>query len=269
MFLRALLAVSCASFVTIFSWFTSTYLNADSLNCWEKVSEGIYRTKSTPHGYALIDRDKALLIDASVAWEIVEELGVKKIDIVLLTHHHRDAVPFAAEYRKKGVSVRAPKESAEWLSPEQVEKFWKDSIPLRNSRTAYFVVPVGLEGIDYTIVDGAKFNFGKWQITAIATPGHSRDHFAYLCTVTERKNEPSHLFCGDAFSRPGLLWTPFTTDWDHWTDVGLKPTANSASGKWLKLNPTILCPAHGSIIDNDGLQCFDGYREGCRRTPPS
>ena len=27
---------------------------------------------------------------------------------------------------------------------------------------------------------------------------------------------------------PGKLWTPYTTDWDHWTDAGLRPAADTS-----------------------------------------
>ncbi len=245
---RALLAAVSISAIAVAAWFSAAEPKPSDLKTWEKLADGIYRTKEMPHTYALVSGEKALLIDASVSPDAVAELGVKTIDTVLLTHHHRDTAEFAAEYRKKGVAVRAPKESAEWLTPENVAKFWKEAIPLRNSRTAYFVLPVGIEGIDCAIADGKQFAFGRWSITPVATPGHSRDHFAYLCEATETK-EP-FLFCGDAFTSSGKMWTPFTTDWDHWTDVGLKPTAESLR-KLAKLNPAHLCPAHGAVLSKD------------------
>jgi glyoxylase-like metal-dependent hydrolase (beta-lactamase superfamily II) len=247
---RALLAAACASAVAALAWFTTADPKPDAPKRWQKVVDGVYRTKEMPHGYALVDRGKALLIDATVSPDAVEELGVKTVEAVLLTHHHRDTAEFAADYRKKGVAVRAPKESAEWLTPEGVAKFWKDSIPLRNSRTAYFVLPEGVEGVDCTIADGVGFVFGPWRVTPVATPGHSRDHFAYKCEPADDTKGRTILFCGDAFSSRGKLWTPFTTDWDHWTDVGLKPTAESLR-KLAKLNPDYLCPAHGSVADKN------------------
>src|SRR5437016_8529917 len=47
----------------------------------------------------------------------------------------------------KGVKVRAPKGADEWLSPDKVRMYWQDSLPLRNSRTAYLILPVGAYGI--------------------------------------------------------------------------------------------------------------------------
>jgi glyoxylase-like metal-dependent hydrolase (beta-lactamase superfamily II) len=256
MYQRTLLALACVSAIAALAWFNSADPKTNALKNWDKIAADVYRTKTAPHTYAIIDKEKVLLVDATVAPDVIDELGAKSFEAVLLTHHHRDAVAFAAEYRRKGISVRASKESEEWLVPEKVTQFWKDSLPLRNSRTAYFVVPEGVEGIEYTISDGTKFAFGNWQITAVATPGHSRDHFAYHCESTGDKKEPSFLFCGDAFSMNGKLWTPFTTDWDHWTEIGLKPTAASLR-KMAKLEPSALCPAHGDIIDKDAVKALN------------
>lgn len=246
---RILLAASCVMTVALLAWFTRAQPKAE-LKHWEKVGDGIYRTKDGPYSYALLSGDRAILIDATAPPEAVAELGAKTIDAVLLTHHHRDTAAFASAYRAKKVPVRAPKESADYLTPENVAKFWKDSMPLRNSRTAYFVLPEGVEGVDCTIADGQMIEFGKWSINPIAAPGHSRDHFAYFLRFADDKAGPDYLFCGDALHSRGKLWTPYTTDWDHWTDVGLKPTAQTLR-TLAKLKASVLLPAHGLVITAD------------------
>src|SRR5262249_30710341 len=45
----------------------------------------------------------------------------------------------------------------------------------------------------------------------------------------------------------GKLWAPFTTDWNHWTDEGLTPAAESLR-KLAALKPDIVLPAHGPPI---------------------
>jgi glyoxylase-like metal-dependent hydrolase (beta-lactamase superfamily II) len=246
---RILLALASLTAVALAAWVSVADPKPADLKVWEKLDDGVYRTKEMPHGYALVSRDTAILIDATVPPDAVEELGVKTVAAVYLTHHHRDTAAFFAEYRKKGAVVFAAKESAEWLTPDGIAKFWNDSIPLRNSRTAYFVVPECPVAVSCTLQDGESSVWGNWNITAVATPGHSRDHFAYVGERADGKG-PRIVFCGDAFTSPGKLWTPFTTDWDHWTDVGLKPTAASLR-KLAKLGATHLCPAHGPVLSKD------------------
>src|SRR5207302_5657345 len=46
------------------------------------------------------------------------------------------------------------------------------------------------------------------------------------------------------------LWSPYTTDWDHWTDAGLKPAGQSLR-KLADLKPVVLLPAHGPVVTDD------------------
>jgi len=66
--------------------------------------------------------------------------------------------------------VQASKASAEWLTPAGVAKYWKESIPLRGSRTAYLVLPVGLEGVDCSLSDGDTIQWRGQSVIAIASP---------------------------------------------------------------------------------------------------
>jgi glyoxylase-like metal-dependent hydrolase (beta-lactamase superfamily II) len=247
---RILLGVACLVVVAAVGWLSRGGMRAEKPRDWEEVARGVYRTKSSPHSYAVVSGKKAILIDAAVPPDSLAQLGVEQVEAVLLTHHHRDTAAFAADFRKKGVAVRAAKESADWLTPAGVAKFWAESIPLRNSRTAYFVLPEGIDGVDCSLADGQPVWFGEWSLTPVATPGHSRDHLAFHLRPADDVKGAEFVFCGDAFCSPGKLWTPYTTDWDHWTDVGLKPTAESLR-KLAKLNPSFLCPAHGAVVSKD------------------
>jgi glyoxylase-like metal-dependent hydrolase (beta-lactamase superfamily II) len=213
---------------------------------WKQVAPGVWRSAGEPSAYALTDGDAALLIDAPPGVK-ADVPGVKKVERVLLTHHHRDSCGGAAALLAAGVPVRAPKASAELLTPDNVKKYWQESIPLRSSRTAYLVLATGLDGVDCSLTDGDKIAWRGWSLTVIATPGHSRDHVAYLA----RKGDgPALLFCGDAFAGPGKLWSPYTTDWDHWTDQGLKPAGESLR-KLAALKPAAVFPAHGPAVEKD------------------
>ncbi len=220
---------------------------------WVEVAPGVLRSPGLPAGYALVDGDAALLIDAPHDADGLKARGVKKIDTVLLTHHHRDTCAAAGRLLAAGVKVRAPKASAEWLLPDAVKKYWQESLPLRNSRTAYLVVPVGLEGIDCTLADGQTLDWRGWRLQVVATPGHARDHVAYL---VRKAGGPLLAFCGDALAAPGKLWSPYTTDWDHWTDAGLVPTAKSLR-TLAALKPSLLLPAHGPVLDKDAVAALE------------
>jgi glyoxylase-like metal-dependent hydrolase (beta-lactamase superfamily II) len=221
---------------------------------WVEVAPGVLRSPSWPAGYALGAGEHALLIDAPCGPEGLQAHGIKTIDAVLLTHHHRDSAAFAGRYLADRVPVRAPRDAAEWLTPAGVRQYWREALPLRGSRTAYLVLPEGLEGIDCSLADGQTIEWRGWSIRVVGTPGHSRDHVAFA--VGRGKDGPPTVFCGDALAGAGKLWSPYTTDWDHWTDAGLKP-AHESLRKLARLRPALLLPAHGEPVTADAAGALE------------
>jgi glyoxylase-like metal-dependent hydrolase (beta-lactamase superfamily II) len=247
--LRRLSVLLCLTLLLIAAWLGgSGYGDKKPADAWTEVSPGILRSPGLPAGYALVDGDAALLIDAPRPPDGLRGQGVQKVEAVLLTHHHRDSCAAAGAFLAAGVPVRAARESAEWLTPAAVRKYWQESLPLRNSRTACLVVPDGLDGVDCSLADGQRIDWHGWGIQVVASPGHSRDHLAFA--ARKGKDGPLLLFSGDALAGPGKLWSPYTTDWDHWTDLGLKPAAESLR-KLADLKPAVVLPAHGAVISKD------------------
>jgi glyoxylase-like metal-dependent hydrolase (beta-lactamase superfamily II) len=237
---RIMLAGVCVGLLVGIGWL-GRWAAQGQKDGWVEVAPGVWRAPTKPgHAttYALIAQGKALLIDAA---DLPPEVVVEG---VLLTHHHRDGLTALAKL-PPGAWVRAAKESAEWLLPERVTKFWRDSIPLRSSRTSYFVLPEGSPRFQCDLVEGNTIEWRGFTVETIATPGHSRDHLAFAITTA---NDPRPIIaCGDALLQSGKLWTPFTTDWDHWTDAGLRPAAESLR-KLAQRKPRLLLPAHGPPI---------------------
>ncbi|MCS6975576.1 MAG: MBL fold metallo-hydrolase [Gemmatales bacterium] len=231
---------------------------------WVEIAPGVLRSPGLPAAHALIAEGKTLLIDAPVAADPVEvaRQGLGPVEMVLLTHHHRDTAARVGDWLATGAKVRAPKASAEWLHPEGVSRYWRESLPLRTSRTAYLVVARGWPDVACDVEPGREIVWRNWRITPLFAPGHSPDHVAYLA-VDARLGDasPRILFAGDALAQPGKIWSPYTTDWDHWTDLGLKPAAESLR-KLAEAKPTMICPAHGSPITE---QTIEALRETAQR----
>jgi glyoxylase-like metal-dependent hydrolase (beta-lactamase superfamily II) len=246
---RTIIAVGCVGLVLAAAWLGMRGGEEPRpAAAWGEVAPGVWRSPGAPAGYALVADDAALLIDAPCAPDDLLKRGVKKIDAVLLTHHHRDSAALAAKFVADKVPVRAARKAADWLTVEGVKKYWRDSLPLRNSQTAYLVLPEGIDGVDCSLTDGHKIEWHGWTITVVETPGHSRDHLAFA--VKKGKDGPLLVFSGDALAAPGKVWAPYTTDWDHWTDLGLKPAAESLR-KLAALKPAMLLPTHGDVIKGD------------------
>jgi glyoxylase-like metal-dependent hydrolase (beta-lactamase superfamily II) len=249
-----LTALACLALVTGAAWLGNRGEGNKDAGGWKEVSPAVYRSPGLPAGYALVDGESALLIDAPQGSGGLAALGVKKIEGVLLTHHHRDSCAAVSTFLKDGVPVRAPKASAAWLTSANVQKYWKESLPLRSSNTAYLVLPAGLDGIDCSLEDGHKIDWHGWTLQVVAAPGHSRDHVAYA--ARRGADGPLLLFAGGALAEPGTMPTPYTTDWDHWTDAGLTPAAQSLR-KFAALKPATLLPAHGPVVARDAVPALE------------
>jgi glyoxylase-like metal-dependent hydrolase (beta-lactamase superfamily II) len=240
---RLVLLAVCISVLTAAAWLGRA--GQDKKSNWTEVAPGVLRSPGPVGGYALIAGDKALLIDAPAHVGDLAKHGVRRIDAVLLTHYHR-SVCDGLSALPKGTKIRAPKKAQEWLAPKAVEKYWRESIPLRGSRTAYLVLPAGFDGIDYSLADGTAIDWEGWQIRIADTPGHA---LAHVAVIAQREKGKRIVFSGGAFASAGKLWAPYTTDWDHWTDAGLKPTASSLRAL-LDAKADILCPAYGPVLSN-------------------
>lgn len=231
---------------------------------WLDVAPGVLRSAGYPCAYALVDKDAVLLIGAARGADVksLKKHGVQRIELCLLTHHHRDSTARAAELIAAGVPVRASKTAAEWLLPEGVQKYWETSVPMLpqdrepNLRDrsfglfSYLVHPVGIAGIDCALEDGLAIDWHGWKLRCLSTPGHTADHFAFAATrVSDGAGAPL-LFCGDAFLEAGRMWSPYTTDWDHWTGAGLTAAAESLR-KLAAERPALLCPEHGPPVNGD------------------
>src|SRR5262245_47577019 len=250
---RRLLPLLCLGLIGVTAWLGRSR-GERPVAPWVEVAPGVWRTEVAPYGHALVADGAALLIDAPQPVEgLLKASGAKRVEAVLLTHHHRDTIALADQFLADKVPVWAAKASAEWLTPDRVRKFWLDSLPLRGSRTAYFVRPVGLDGIDCTLDDGQTIDWRGWSVKVVASPGHSHDHTAFAAS---RGGAAPWLFAGDALAAPGKLWAPFTTDWDHWTDAGLTPAAKSLK-KLAALKPRGVFPAHGEAILKDATAALE------------
>jgi glyoxylase-like metal-dependent hydrolase (beta-lactamase superfamily II) len=280
--LRILSAVLSVAVVTAAAWVAGRGGDDRRAGGWTEVAPGVLRSPGLPAGYALVSGERALLIDAPHGPDGLAAHGVKAVDGVLLTHHHRDTAAAAGAFLGQRVPVRAPRASAPWLTPEGVAQYWKESLPLRNSRTAYLVLPEGLSGVDCSLEDGGALEWRGWSVRVVGTPGHSPDHVAYA--ARRGKAGRRLLFCGDALASAGKIWSPYTADWDHWTWAGLKPAYESLR-KLRGVKPDVLLPAHGDVIarDADGalartaaaveavafLKSFERYTKERLKNPPN
>jgi glyoxylase-like metal-dependent hydrolase (beta-lactamase superfamily II) len=90
---------------------------------------------------------------------------------------------------------------------------------------SYLVAPEGTAGVRTDLADGDTIDWHGWTIEAVTTPGHSRDHLAFLVRLPD--SDAVICFCGDAICAPGKVWSPYTLEWHHQHNEGLRLAAES------------------------------------------
>jgi glyoxylase-like metal-dependent hydrolase (beta-lactamase superfamily II) len=247
-------------------------------SAWHEVAPGVLRSEGFPCGYALVEGRAALLIGAPAGANLpaLKQHGVERCEFVLLTHHHRDSCEQAGPLAAAGTVVRAPKKAESLLTPEGVRVFWKTSLPAEVpgrfpplferswGRWSYLVHPVGIEGVRCDLEDGQQIAWHGWTIEVVATPGHTPDHLAFLARRTAPGKQPVLCFCGDALCSAGKIWSPYTTDWHHAQDDGLRMAATALT-TLADRKPDIVCPEHGPPITQKVAAVLAGTAEALKR----
>ena len=90
-----------------------------------KISEHLYRLQDTCNVYLITDGDAGLLIDSGSGAILnhLEAAGVKNVEWVLHTHHHRDQCSGTPQLRERGARVAVPEYERHLF--DRAELFWQ------------------------------------------------------------------------------------------------------------------------------------------------
>lgn len=210
----------------------------------------------TGHVYVLRDGDAALLIDLGEGrvLEHLGEIGVRRVEWVLFTHHHREqcqGAPRLAPWREAGTRVAAPE--AERALFERPADFRKMQVRLGDTFTVYgasYVRPP-LEPIplDRTFKVMDTFTWRGREFWCVDTRGNSPGAMSYLL----RDGAGWLAFTGDLMLDGARLHTWFDSEWDYGFGAGLWALANSAA-QVAGYRPRLMLPSHGPVIRNPSAQ---------------
>jgi glyoxylase-like metal-dependent hydrolase (beta-lactamase superfamily II) len=221
--------------------------------------------------------DTALLFDcgdASVA-DALPELGIKTVEKILFTHHHRDQACGAHRFVETGTQLAVPDAEKAWF--DNVESFWND----RKSRwNIYSFHPHRLmltESVPVaaTVKPGDEIAWYGAKITVLDTPGHTDGSVSYLVEVDGHRT----VFCGDAIYDAGQVWDLHSLQKgfgrgnrkvrDYHGFLGAQGELTEGLERIKAADADTLVPSHGNVMDSpadaiDSLfaqldKCYDRY----------
>lgn len=213
----------------------------------------------TADGWLLFDAGAGRSVDEVLAGLPAEGVDLASITALFLTHGHADHSAGAARLREHlGLHVVAGAATAAMVAGGE-----EDAISLTAARSAggypadflYRACPV-----DQTIADGETLRFGDTSVTAVATPGHSHDHVAFLVEQPDRKA----LVAGDALFHGGRVGLQNVYDCSV-------PEICRSVRRLAGLDYEVFLPGHGPFSLRNGRRHADAAMEYVRRNacPPS
>lgn len=209
--------------------------------------------------YVLRDGDAAVLVNVGDGgvFEHLGEIGVRRVDWVLFTDHHREQCQGIARVDRKQTKIAAPKdEQALFETPQEFRK-WRPKLGdvFTVHGASYVRPPAEPIKLDRLLVDGETLQWRGRTIACLATPGHSPGGMTFVLSDGEK----ACAFSGGVMHDGARMTNWYDTEWDYGfgkgLDVLIESVAKLAGGKL-----SHAFPSHGPTIDKAAEQ-FRKYQD--------
>ncbi len=228
-----------------------------------KISPHLYSLKDTCNVYLIKEGERALLIDAGsgTVLEEIEELGIRKVEWVLHTHHHRDQCWGDPKLVASGTRVGVPQHERHLF--ERAELFWQTRriYDNYNDRNTFFAIGNDIP-VTATLDDYEIFEWRGYRFFVLPAKGHTLGSVALVVEIDERLI----VFTGDLIAQGGLLYQLHALEYTYGDMVGALFTLQSIQALRTCLqgeviagqsfprqshsNSPLLLPSHGDPIDH-------------------
>jgi glyoxylase-like metal-dependent hydrolase (beta-lactamase superfamily II) len=222
---------------------------------FQELSPDLFVWTDTCNAHVLRDGDAALMIDfgdGSVL-DHLDEIGVKRVEWLLLTGHHRELLQGVGRLDRSITSIAAPKEEQELLeSPTQFRK-WHPRLGDKYSvhGASYVRPPQSPVKVDRWLAADEVFEWHGRQIRCFSTPGHSPGGMSYVLD--------DQIVLGGVMHDGSKMTNWFDTEWDYGFAKGLDALTASVQ-KLAMLGIRTAFPSQGPIIRNANRQ-FEVYHQ--------
>jgi glyoxylase-like metal-dependent hydrolase (beta-lactamase superfamily II) len=207
-------------------------------------SEHLFHFDDTCNVYLIVDGDAGLLIDAGsgAVLDHVGEAGVRRIEWVLHTHHHRDQCWGTPRLREYGARVAVPEYERHLFA--QAELFWQTrrTFDNYNDRNTFFTIGRDTP-VDAVLEDYETFAWRGYEFFVLPAKGHTLGSSTLLVRIDGRLV----AFTGDLMSAGGKLYQLHAMEYTYGSMEGVVFTLQSIQAL-RKRQPDLCLPSHGAAI---------------------
>ena len=227
---------------------------------WEVISDKVHLFRDTCNVYAITDGDAALLVDAGSgsAQAALPELGCRRVEWVLHTHHHRDQCWGDRALVREGARIAVPEFETHLF--DKVELFWQSRRIFDNydNRSNFFTldrsIPVAAALRDYE-----DFSWRGYRFFVLPAKGHTQGSSALITVI----DKTLFAFTGDLLVKGGRLYQLHAMEYRYGDMAGALFTLESLQalrevisgdtiagriiGNWER---AVILPSHGDVIDD-------------------
>ena len=213
------------------------------------LAQDVYQFTDCCHVYVVRHADRATVIDAGAGRvaDHLAELGVRRVDMVLVTHPHRDQVQGLARLAGEGTEFRGPVEPS-GLYPDFHAKIRQDGPAVQRGvhpHVNLMPLPASVP-VAPALCAGLAWDFGPFHVEVVALPCHAPG----MVGLRVSRGHDRLLFCGDLIHSPGHVHECHHLDTDHHTGRGMRLAAQAMEAM-AGTGLTMLCPSHGDVMQTD------------------
>ena len=209
-----------------------------------KISDSLYLFADTCNVYVIADGDSAVLIDAGSGsvLDYLDQMGIRNVEWVLHTHHHRDQCAGTPRLRERGARVAVPEFERHLF--DQAELFWQTrrTFDNYNDRNTFLAVGQNIP-VDAVLEDYETFQWRGFKFYVLPAKGHTLGSSALIVEVDGR----TIAFTGDLMSAGGKLYQLHAMEYMYAGMEGIGFVLQSIQA--LRKHSIDCCyPSHGQVI---------------------
>lgn len=243
-----LVAACCASQFEANANDTATFRQPDA-----EAFPDLFSWTSTCNSYVLRDGDAALVVDLGDGSLVghLSKVGIKHIDWVLFTDHHREGCQGIEQVDRTKTKVAASKTEQEIFEKPTSYRKWFPKLGDKYSvyGASYARPHRHPLKLDKSFVDGDVFKWRSWEIRCLDTPGHSPGGMSYVV----RRNSKTIALTGGIIHDGAKLTNWFDSEWDYGFAKGLDALIDSVD-QLIQKKPNLVLPRQGPVIKNPAAQ---------------